>query len=224
MKPNPFLSALVLSFVFSALLLFHEDPVLVRPIKVAGIGGETIIEDILRKYSAQLGNHADIYHGHVYRVLTYARHFLGEVDVKLDDLLLKTAAFHNLGVWVQVAENSTYIEDACILLHHDLADREEEKSLMCDALHGMAHLGSPSPDDPPLRRALVQATRLDLSIGIWTSGMPRDHINLVRATVPEKGFHLALLASGIHALASSGGRQRLLRSLRHMTWLHRRED
>ena len=94
-----------------ALVMFspdRSDPTLKSPIKV--IKSDDEVERFLRKYKSTIGDDYEGYRGHIYRVMTYAMHFLGSDD-SYKSVVGIALVYHDIGLWT---ENSlSYIEPSC---------------------------------------------------------------------------------------------------------------
>ena len=97
--------ALVALIVFSP---DRSDVSLKSPIKVIKIDDE--VERFLRKYKTTIGNDYDGYRGHIYRVMTYALHFLGG-DESYKSVVGIALVYHDIGLWTD--EKLGYIEPSC---------------------------------------------------------------------------------------------------------------
>lgn len=70
------------------------------------------VEELLARYRAVIGSDYDGYRNHVYRVITYAMHFLN--DAPEHEQLVETAfVYHDIGLWTD--HELAYLEPSEVL-------------------------------------------------------------------------------------------------------------
>ncbi|KAG1656699.1 hypothetical protein FOA52_004760, partial [Chlamydomonas sp. UWO 241] len=132
--------------------------------------------------------------GHVYRVLTYALHFLGDVNHPKRDAIALALVHHDIGLWAD--EVLGYIEpsqvrgtDAAAALGWDA----EQIQLVDDIIH-WHHKTSPFEGlNADVVNAVMKADLVDFSISILSMGLPWAHTKTVVKAIPLAGFHTMLL-------------------------------
>ncbi|HGS5163072.1 TPA: hypothetical protein ACMDUA_000290 [Vibrio harveyi] len=92
------------------------------------------VELLFAKYKEQLGDDFPGYRNHVYRIITYAMHFLGN-DEQYEPLVETAFVYHDIGLWTD--HELAYLEPSEAAA---LADNEHfEWGLDPDALRGAIH-------------------------------------------------------------------------------------
>ena len=153
------------------------------------------VEKQLDKYKGDLGEDYAGYRGHIYRVLTYAIHFL-DGDTSHLDLIGLALVYHDLAVWSD--KNLAYIEPSVARARQDLKDSltEKELALVADIIYWHHSLKSYEGEQSSVINAVIKADLIDFSRGLITLGMPRRHIAKLSQLVPNNGFHKALMEVG----------------------------
>lgn len=155
------------------------------------------IEKILTSYKDVFKNDYDAYRGHVYRVLTYAMHFLNLSYPKTDEsyrTLVETAiAYHDIGLWThQALEYLTPSESLA------LKDNEEKQwglnpDVLVAAIH-WHHKITPYQNllfdhqSVDIVNAIRKADWIDASQGIVHHNLPGETIQTVQQSIPDYGF------------------------------------
>jgi hypothetical protein len=160
-----------------------------KPIRI--IDHSETVERLLAPLRETLGADYDGYRGHIYRVLTYAMHFLG-ADETHRRAIETALVYHDIGMWTD----------------HDLAYLEPsiERALAANAAEGWGL-------DPDLLRNLIywhhkvlpyrgkdaevvnafrKADWVDASGGLVRHGLDRSQIAAVTAAIPDQGFRRTL--------------------------------
>ncbi|MGB0660782.1 MAG: hypothetical protein ACPGNV_11450 [Mangrovicoccus sp.] len=149
------------------------------------------IEALLVPYKEAVGKDYEAYRNHIYRVLTYALHYLGpdhpnrrEVEAAL--------VFHDIGLWT--ACNLAYLEPSIIEMDNTLSRDHPELNRDIIGLaiyhhHKIFRFRGP-------HKAVVNAVRkadwIDSSQGLFRKGISRADIRAVETAIPNAGFHEAL--------------------------------
>ncbi|MEM7472072.1 MAG: phosphohydrolase [Pseudomonadota bacterium] len=171
------------------------------------------VEQLFAPYRDVIGDDYPAYRGHVYRVVTYAMHFLdGDEDARP---LVETAfVYHDIGLW---SDNElAYLEPSEELA---LADNEKHQwgfdpKLLRDVIHWHHKV---FPYHGPGSR-IVEAVRkgdwIDATDGKVRKGLTKAQVSAVQTAIPSYDFGAVLkrLAGDLGGNKVSGN----LRVLRHV--------
>jgi hypothetical protein len=150
------------------------------------------IDELLAPYAAQIGGDLPGYRNHVYRAVTYAMHFLGNLPEH--EQLVETAfVYHDIALWTNHA--LAYLEPSEAVA---LADNAKYGwGLNPDALQGAIHWHHKITAYRGPHEAVIEACRkadwIDANKGMVRKGMSRANIKAVEAAFPNLGFHDALV-------------------------------
>jgi hypothetical protein len=160
-----------------------------KPIRI--IDHSETVERLLTPLRETLGADYDGYRGHIYRVLTYAMHFLGGEQTQRR--AIETAlVYHDLGMWTdhELAYLEPSIERALA------ANAAEGWGLDPDLLRKLIywhHKVFPyCGQDAELVNAFRKADWVDASGGLVRHGLDRGQIAAVTAAIPDQGFRRTL--------------------------------
>lgn len=164
------------------------------------------IDGILATYAPRIGGDLPAYRNHVYRVVTYAMHFLGG-DAAAERAVETALAYHDIGLWTDGA--LAYLEPSEAVA---LADNERhgwglDPALLRGIIHWHHKVWRYRGPDARIIEACRKADWIDASQGWVRKGMPREAIRAVEASFPNLGFHAALLrlAKDLGGSTLSGG-------------------
>jgi hypothetical protein len=132
------------------------------------------------------------YRNHIYRVLSYACHFLGE-NPRGQEHIAFALVFHDIGLWTD--RELAYLEPS-----EAVAERARAKhaphlnvSLVANIIH-WHHKALPfRGDDALIVNAARKADWIDVTKGWISSGISRKEVAAVRAAIPSLGFHEVLM-------------------------------
>ena len=150
-----------------------------------------LVDDILGSHAQALGPDLTAYRNHVTRVL----HFDFAIDPQLQSAarpLLIAGAFHDLGIWT--AYTFDYLDPSSELAHdylkaHGLQPLWPEVDSIIQQHHKLRSYTGPFAQSVD---AFRRADRVDLSLGLIRSGLPREFVRAVRGQFPNAGFHANL--------------------------------
>jgi hypothetical protein len=160
-----------------------------EPIRI--ITSSDRVELLLSAFKTQLGADFAAYRGHVYRILSYAMHFLDD-DEELRALIETIFVYHDIGLWT--ARDLAYLEPSETLA---LSDNERlgwgfDPSALRDAIHWHHKI---FPYQGPNRRivdAVRKADWIDASGGALRKGLTRAQVRAVEAAIPNYDFGVVL--------------------------------
>lgn len=156
-----------------------------------------LLDEVLSHYAAQLGADFEAYRNHAYRVANLCWVLAGPKGRASDDETLRTislaAAFHDLGIWTDGTFD--YLAPSRRLANEWLASRERTESAdMIGAMICQHHKLTPwRGNDSPLVESFRRADLVDVSRGLFRSGLSREMLRDVDAGFPNAGFHRLLL-------------------------------
>lgn len=150
------------------------------------------VEDLLDRYKSAIGKDFDGYRNHVYRIVTYAMHFL-DGDTELERLVETVFVYHDIGLWTD--QELAYLEPSEAVA---LADNERfEWGLDPEALKGAIHWHHKIFRYRGKHEKVIEACRradwIDASKGWLRKGLSRANIRKVESTFPNCGFHASLM-------------------------------
>ena len=162
------------------------------------------VETLLEPFRETIGGDYDGYRGHVYRVLSYAMHFLGREDGARGPI--ETAlVYHDLGLWTD--KKIGYLEPSIERVQHDNSARSwgHDPELLRDIIywhHKVTPFRGPNAD---VVNAVRKADWIDATAGVVRAGMPKRNIEKVTNAIPDAGFRNALKRIGPELTGSTAG-------------------
>lgn len=151
------------------------------------------MEEILDAHREALGAVLGAYRGHVYRVLNYARAYLGHD--RSDDVLAVASAFHDLGIWTD--RTFDYLPPSVARAREHVRSKVPgvSEALVVDAIdrhHVLARTSGPEETE-----AFRKADRVDVSLGLVRSGLDIGLVRELVAAFPYAGFHGVLVRTAL---------------------------
>ena len=147
-----------------------------------------LLEEILASWKKPLGVVYEGYKNHVYRTVNFCL-ILKDCSEEEREKLIIAGAFHDLGAWVE--NTLDYLPPSVSLAMEYLKKKNleawsEEIELMITQHHKITK----HKDPPwPLVETFRKADRVDASLGLFKSGIPKTHIKQVKAQFPNADFH-----------------------------------
>jgi hypothetical protein len=134
-----------------------------------------LLEEILGKWSQEIGGDYAAYKNHVYRMVHFCFALHPCSDEERQKIII-AGCFHDLGIW----------SDGTI----DYLPPSEEVGLMIDMHHKLRRF-----DDAryPLAEVFRKADLVDVSLGLVKFGIPKSQVESVKAQFPNAGFHKRLM-------------------------------
>ena len=171
------------------------------------------VEDLFGPLRADLGEDYRAYRGHVYRVITYAMHFL-DGDDSARPLVETAFVYHDIGLWT--ARDLAYLEPS---EERALADNERHQwgldpQLLKDAIHWHHKVLPYRGPNARIVNAVRKADWIDATEGKIRKGLSKSQVQRVEDAIPNYGFGdvLQRLAGDLGGTKMSGN----LRVLRHV--------
>ncbi len=159
---------------------------------IAIIDHDEIVERELAPLREAIGADFEGYRNHVYRVLTYALHFLGG-DAKWRETVAFALAYHDVGLWTDKA--LAYLEPS-----EALAEQARQASaphldacLVCNLIHWHHKVTAFQGPDAEVVNAVRKADWVDASGGRVRKGLSRRDILEVMSAIPPHGFYETLM-------------------------------
>lgn len=153
------------------------------------------VESLLAPYRDVIGDDFKGYRGHIYRVLSYALHFLGgEMPSRAP---IETAlVYHDLGLWSD--RELAYLEPSIERVKADNEARQwgHDPQLLRDIIywhHKVTPFHGPNAE---IVNAVRKADWIDATAGLVRKGMPKACIRKVTAAIPSAGFYDTLKRIG----------------------------
>jgi HD domain len=150
-----------------------------------------IIEDVFNTFGVMMGEDFHRYRNHVYRVFLYCT--LLDDDADLIDKYAIAAVFHDIGIWTN--KTFDYLDPSVEQAARFLAKIEKEE--WTDEITSMIYWHHKMTPYHGKHEKLVEVFRqadwIDVSRGILSFGVGRDHIRKVSKLFPTLGFHRFLL-------------------------------
>ena len=153
------------------------------------------VEAMLEPYRDRIGADFEGYRNHIYRVLTFALHFLG--DDQQHRAVIETAlVYHDIGLWTD--RELAYLEPSIVVAQRDnqANDWGHDPQLLHDIIlwhHKMTPYKGPHAE---LVNAVRKADWIDATRGTIRMGMPKNLIRRVQEAIPEAGFMKTLMRLG----------------------------
>ncbi len=150
------------------------------------------VEELLERYRTAIGNDYEGYRNHVYRIVTYAMHFLNNAPEH--ERLVETAfAYHDIGLWTH--HQLAYLEPSEAVALED--NQKFSWGLDPDTLRGAIHWHHKVFRYQGANQEVIEACRkadwIDATQGWVRKGMARSSISKVESAFPNCGFHKSLM-------------------------------
>ena len=149
-------------------------------------------EELFARYETLIGRDFPGYRNHVYRTITYAMHFLG--NVKEHERLIEAAfVYHDIGLWTD--HELAYLEpsEAVAIADNQKLGLGLDPDLLRSAIHWHHKILPYTGPHKEIIEACRKADWIDASKGMLRKGMSRDAIAEVEAAFPNLGFHDSLM-------------------------------
>lgn len=153
------------------------------------------------------------YRGHVYRVITYAMHFLEQDDTHRP-LVESALVFHDIGLWTE--SNLAYLapSETVALTVNSQRSLGLDPELLRAVIHWHHKITPYRGPGAKVVNAVRKADWIDASQGKIRKGLTAEQVNAVERAIPDYGFPNVLqrLAKDIGGNALTGN----FRVLRHV--------
>lgn len=159
--------------------------------KIEIIDQSNRVERLFAPYQDALGDDFMAYRGHVYRVITYAMHFL-DGDQEALAMVETALVYHDIGLWTD--KELAYLEPSEALA---LADNEKygwglDAQLLKDTIHWHHKVFPYRGPNARIVDAVRRADWIDATGGKVRKGLSKDQIADVEAAIPNYGFDAVL--------------------------------
>ncbi len=150
------------------------------------------VEELLAPYQTTIGSDYAGYRNHVYRVITYALHFLNNAP-EYEQLVETAFVYHDIGLWTN--HELAYLEpsETVALIDNDKFGWGLDPNALRGAIHWHHKLFRYKGAYQDVIEACRKADWIDATRGWVRKGMSRSAIARVESTFPNCGFHNALL-------------------------------
>jgi len=145
------------------------------------------VETLFEPFRQALGEDYAAYRGHVYRIITYAMHFLGGQETHRP--IVETAfVYHDIGLWTD--RDLAYLEPSEA---RALADNEKlawgfDPKLLRDIIHWHHKVFPYSGPNADVINACRKADWIDASGGMLRKGLSKAQVRAVESAIPNYGF------------------------------------
>ena len=145
------------------------------------------IEEILDTFKTDIGDDFAAYRGHVYRVLTYASHFLGG-ETEHRDVIDTALAYHDIALWSD--DELAYLEPSeqrAVAANARHAWGLDDR-LLVDIIHWHHKVRPWSGPDERIVNACRKADWIDASGGKLRKGLSKAQVSEVETAIPNHDF------------------------------------
>jgi len=157
----------------------------------------SILDRVLDRHAAELGDDFTAYRNHTYRVVNLCVAFSPSGETQLEKVAV-AAAFHDLGIWTD--HTFDYLPPSVRLARaHLIASGQERWTSEITEMILKHHKVSPYRGDPLVEQFRC-ADWVDVSKGLIRFGLSRQRVNEVLSMWPDAGFHKRLVLLGLHRL------------------------
>ena len=187
---------LQLLLCISAILYFQfKENQNLKTLDIKIITYSNVVESSLAMYKDLIGTDYNGYRNHIYRVLTYSRHFL-DGDESNIDVIASALVYHDIGLWT--AGTLAYLEPSAQLARAKCAGTftPEQLKLQEDIINHHHKIWPYTESGGRIIEAVRKADWIDASYGILNKGMPRSYIVKVQSALPAAGFYDTLMDFG----------------------------
>jgi hypothetical protein len=149
------------------------------------------LDRVLETHAVALGGDFTAYRNHTYRVVNLCAALAPCTDAALEKVAL-AAAFHDLGIWT--AHTFDYLPPSIALAcdHLECAGRGDWRDTVAGMIREHHKIRNYRGADAPFIEPFRRADWIDVSLGVLSFGLPREHIRDIRAKWPNAGFHQRL--------------------------------
>lgn len=178
---------------------------------IAIIDHDEIVERELARLREAVGADFDGYRNHIYRVLTYAMHFLGG-EARWREPVAFALAYHDAGLWTDA--KLAYLEpsEARAETARQAHAPHLDARLVRDLIHWHHKVTPFRGPDAEVVNAVRKADWIDASGGRLGKGVSRREIVTVMTAIPPLGFYetLVRLPGELNAGRTLGGLGQML--------------
>jgi hypothetical protein len=145
------------------------------------------VERFLPQIAEAVGSDLPAYRNHIYRVLSYAQHFLGENPRGLEHIAF-ALVFHDAGMWTD--RELAYLEPSEAQAERVRLEQAPhlDGRLVADIIHWHHKLRPFTGPDADIVNAARKADWIDASLGWVRSGVSKSEIAAIEKVIPVLGF------------------------------------
>lgn len=159
---------------------------------VVPILSDPTVERYLPLIAEAVGPDFTAYKNHIYRVLSYALHFLGDNPGAREHIAF-ALVFHDVGMWTD--HELAYLEPSEAAAERVRARHAAHLNplLVANMIHWHHKLMPFAGPDAEIVNAVRQADWIDASMGIVRHGVSRREVAEIEAAIPVLGFPMVLM-------------------------------
>ena len=156
------------------------------------IFSDPTVERHLPLIAEAVGRDFAAYRNHIYRVLSYALHFLGD-DPRGREHIAFALVFHDVGMWTD--HELAYLEPSEVVAERVRAQHAThlDPRLVANIIHWHHKLRSFAGPDADIVNAARIADWVDASMGMVRHGVSRREVTAIEAAIPVLGFPETLM-------------------------------
>jgi hypothetical protein len=163
-----------------------------RPATIEVVKVDATLDRFISLYRDKLGVDVTGYRGHCLRVFSFTLHLLGgNVTATEREAIATALAFHDIALW---SDNAlSYLEPSVAQAFKHV---NGNLALIRDCIeqhHKITPFSSNNPRHDQIVNAFRKADWIDASLGLVHFGIGKANIRRVLSTIPNDGFHNALL-------------------------------
>ena len=145
------------------------------------------VERFLPHIAAEVGPDFTAYRNHIYRVLSYATHFLGDEPREREHIAF-ALVFHDVGIWTD--HELAYLEPSEAAAERVRAQHAPhlDPTLVANIIHWHHKLLSFAGPDAHIVNAARKADWIDASMGMVRHGVTRKQVAAIEKAIPVLGF------------------------------------
>lgn len=178
---------------------------------ISPIDNDPIVEAELALLADKLGDDLPAYRNHIYRVLSYAMHFLGG-DKKWQPTIAFALVYHDIGMWTD--GDLAYLEPSERAAELALKKQGQalDAKLVQDIIHWHHKVTAYKGPHADVVNAVRKADWIDASQGQVRKGLTKAQIAAVNDAIPILGFPdvLMRLAADLNHGRKMGGLMKVL--------------
>ncbi len=146
------------------------------------------VEALFSPYREIIGEDFLGYRNHVYRVLTYAMHFLNQ-DEEARPLVETALVYHDIGLWTD--NKLAYLEpsEAKVIEDAKKNNWDLDVDLIVAIIHWHHKITSYRGQGAEIVNAVRKADWIDATKGKIRKGLSKAQIAKVESSIPNEGFH-----------------------------------
>lgn len=158
------------------------------------------LDELLQAHASALGADYTAYRNHCYRVLNLAVALSGSDQAEVLDKIAIAVAFHDLGIWTDGSFDYLAPSERRAQAWLAQAGLESWSSEITRMIREHHRIRPYRTEPAALVEALREADWVDVSLGLFRAGLPRDFLRELSAAFPNAGFHKRLVQLSLRRL------------------------